>query len=139
MTDKAVKEQFILYARKMINNPLLKRKQIVIELIHPNQGSVSKAAIKEKLAVMFKAKDEAISVFGMHSKFGGGRSSGFACMYDDVDARKKCDTKSMLLRDKLRTTEGKKGRKQLKEMKGRMNKVRGTAKCKAANSKAKKR
>jgi small subunit ribosomal protein S24e len=137
MTDK--KEQFILYARKMINNPLLKRKQVVIELIHPDQGSVSKAAIKEKLATMFKAKDESISVFGLHSKFGGGRSSGFACIYDDVDARKKCDTKSMLLRDKLRVVEGKKGRKQLKEMKGRMNKVRGIAKAKAANASKKKR
>ena len=137
MADK--KEQFILYARKMINNPLLKRKQVVIELIHPNQGSVSKASIKEKLATMFKSKDESISVFGMHSKFGGGRSTGFACIYDDVDGRKKYDTKCMLLRDKLRTVEGKKGRKQLKEMKGRMNKVRGTAKAKAANAQKKKR
>merc|ERR1740130_679216 len=102
MTDKKEKEQFILYARKMINNPLLKRKQLVVELIHPDQGSVSKAAIKSKLEAMFKVKPEAISVFGLHSKFGGGRSSGFACIYDDVDARKKCDTKSMLLRDKLR-------------------------------------
>ena len=137
MADK--KEQFILYARKMINNPLLKRKQVVIELIHPNQGSVSKASIKEKLASMFKSKEESISVFGMHSKFGGGRSTGFACIYDDVDARKKFDTKCMLLRDKLRTVEGKKGRKQLKEMKGRMKKVRGTAKAKAATAGKKKK
>ena len=118
MTDK--KEQFILYARKMINNPLLKRKQVVVELIHPDQGSVSKASIKAKLASMFKAKEEAISVFGLHSKFGGGRSSGYACIYDDLDARKKCDTKSMLLRDKITSKEGKKGRKQLKEMKSQM-------------------
>ena len=137
MTDK--KEQFILYARKMINNPLLKRKQVVVELIHPDQGSVSKASIKAKLASMFKAKEEAISVFGLHSKFGGGRSSGYACIYDDLDARKKCDTKSMLLRDKITSKEGKKGRKQLKEMKGRMNKVRGTAKAKAAQSGKKKK
>ena len=138
MADK--KEQFILYARKMINNPLLKRKQLVVELIHPDQGSVSKVAIKAKLEAMFKVKPEAISVFGLHSKFGGGRSSGFACIYDDVDARKKCDTKSMLLRDKLREVPPKKaGRKMLKEMKGRMKKVRGIAKTKAANSSGKKR
>ena len=137
MADK--KEQFILYARKMINNPLLKRKQLVVELIHPDQGSVSKVAIKAKLEAMFKVKAEAISVFGLHSKFGGGRSSGFACIYDDVDARKKGDTKSMLLRDKLTTKESKKGRKMLKEMKGRMKKVRGIAKAKAANSSGKKR
>merc|ERR1711967_15422 len=110
----------------------MRRKQIVVELIHPDQGSVSKTTIKEKLSKMFDSKPEHIAVFGLHSKFGGGRSTGFACIYDDADARKKYDTKSMLLRDKLRTVT-KKGRKQLKEMKGRMKKVRGTAKAKAAN------
>merc|ERR1712086_348603 len=137
MADK--KEQFILYARKMINNPLLKRKQVVVELIHPNQGSVSKAAINAKLATLFKVKEEQISLFGLHSKFGGGRSSGFACIYDDLDARKKCDTKCMLLRDKHITKEGKKGRKQLKEIKGREKRLRGTAKASASKAGGKKK
>merc|ERR1711998_7125 len=137
MSEK--KENIICYARRLIKNPLMKRKQIVVELIHPDQGSVSKETIREKLAKMFDSKPELIAVFGLHSKFGGGRSSGFACIYDDADARKKYDTKSMLLRDKLRTVEGKKGRKQLKEMKGRMKKVRGTAKAKAANASKKKK
>ena len=88
---------------------------------------------------MFDSKSEHIAVFGLHSKFGGGRSTGFACIYDDADSRKKYDTKSMLLRDKLRSVAGKRGRKQLKEMKGRMNKVRGTAKSKAANASKKKK
>lgn len=132
-------DKFILYARKMINNPLLKRRQLQVELIHPDQGSVSKAAIKEKLAVMFKNKEECISVFGMKAKFGGGRSTGFALVYDSLDARKKCDQKTLLKRDKLLVQEGKKGRKQLKEMKGRMNKCRGTAKAKAANATGKKK
>ena len=133
------KSNFICYARRLIKNPLLKRKQIVVELIHPDQGSVSKTVIKEKLAKMFDSKPELIAVFGLHSKFGGGRSSGFACIYDDADARKKYDSKSLLLRDKLRSVQGKKGRKQLKEMKGRMKKVRGTAKAKAANAQKKKK
>merc|ERR1712078_377912 len=106
------------------------RKQIVVELIHPDQGSVSKVTIKEKLSKMFDSKPEHIAVFGLHSKFGGGRSSGFACIYDDADSRKKYDSKSLLLRDKLRST---------KEMKGRMKKVRGTAKAKAANAGKKKK
>ena len=142
MTDKAdakSSEKFILYARKMINNPLLKRRQLQVELIHPDQGSVSKAAIKAKLAVMFKNKEESIAVFGLKAKFGGGRSTGFALVYDSLDARKKCDMKTNLRRDKLLVIEGKKGRKQLKEMKGRMNKVRGTAKAKAANATGKKK
>merc|ERR1711937_757673 len=137
MSEK--KENIICYARRLIKNPLMKRKQIVVELIHPDQGSVSKVTIKEKLSKMFDSKPEHISLFGLHSKFGGGRSSGFACIYDDVDSRKKYDNKKMLLRDKLRDVSKKKGRKQLKEMKGRMKKVRGTAKAKAANAGKKKK
>ena len=137
MSEK--KENIICYARRLIKNPLLKRKQIVVELIHPDQGSVSKATIKEKLCKMFDSKSEHIAVFGLHSKFGGGRSTGFACIYDDADSRKKYDTKSMLLRDKLRSVAGKRGRKQLKEMKGRMKRCRGTAKTKAANATGKKK
>merc|ERR1712224_964010 len=75
MSEK--KENIICYARRLIKNPLLKRKQIVVELIHPDQGSVSKVTIREKLAKMFDSKPEHIAVFGLHSKFGGGRSSGF--------------------------------------------------------------
>jgi small subunit ribosomal protein S24e len=50
---------------------------------------------------MYKSKPENISVFGMHSKFGGGRSTGFVFVYDSIDARKKCDSKCSLKRDKL--------------------------------------
>ena len=133
-------EKFILYARKMINNPLLKRRQLQVELIHPDQGTVSKAAIKAKLSTMFKTKDECIAIFGLKAKFGGGRSTGFALIYDSLDSRKKCDQKSLLLRDKvIEKAADKKGRKQLKEMKGRMKKVRGTAKAKAADATKKKK
>ena len=133
--------QFVLHLQKFVSNPLLSRKQMLFEVIHPDSGSVSKAAIKEKLSGTFKTKDEQIAIFGMKSKFGGGRSSGYALVYDSVDARKANDTKCNLRRDKLFKDESKKkSRKQLKEMKGRMNKVRGTAKARAMNAgKAKKK
>jgi small subunit ribosomal protein S24e len=131
-------EKFILYCRKIMNNPLLKRKQLQIELIHPDQGSVSKTSIKTKIATMLKAKEEQISVYGVKAKFGGGRSTGFAFVYDSLDARKKFDQKTLLRRDKVIEVAARKGRKQVKEMKSRMKKVRGTAKAKAANATAKK-
>merc|ERR1712100_978399 len=93
--------EFVLYARKMINNPLLGRRQVHVELIHPDQGSVSKTAIKEKLAGMFKTPAEAIAVFGVKSKFGGGRSSCFGLIYSNVDTRKKFDSKKEQIRDKI--------------------------------------
>jgi small subunit ribosomal protein S24e len=70
-------------------------------MIHPDMANVSKAAIKTKLSTMLKAKDEAIAIFGLKTKFGGGRSTGFALVYDNVDLRKKYDTKKMLKRVRL--------------------------------------
>merc|ERR1712228_1099960 len=135
-------DKIVLYARKIINNPLLRRKQVQVEIIHPDQGGVSKADIKEKLAGMFKqrggAQPECISVFGLHTKFGGGRSTGFALIYDNADARAKYDQKCLLKRDGL-TEKPKVTRKMKKEMKGRMKKVRGTAKAKAAAASGKKK
>ena len=84
-------DKFIIYARKIVSNPLLKRKQVQVELIHPDQGNISKASIKAKLSNMFKTKEESIAIFGLKSSFGGGRSSGFALLYDSLEARKKCD------------------------------------------------
>ncbi len=68
----------------------------MIELIHPEHQNVSKTEIKAKLAQTLKAKEENISIFGLKSKFGGGRSTGFALIYDTLDARKKFDSKKML-------------------------------------------
>ena len=135
-------DTFVLYARKITNNPLLRRKQVQVEIIHPETGGVSKTEIKDKLATMFKergaADTERISVFGLHTKFGGGKSTGFALIYDSVEDRKKYDQKMLLKRDgmfeKPRYT-----RKMKKEMKGRMCKVRGTAKAKAATASKKKK
>jgi small subunit ribosomal protein S24e len=70
----------------------------VIELIHPEKSNVSKSDIKAKLAQTLKAKEENISIFGLKTKFGGGRSTGFALLYDSLDARKKYDSKKMLRR-----------------------------------------
>lgn len=61
-------------------------------------ANVSKKSIKAKLATLLKAKEEAISIFGLKTKFGGGRSTGFALIYDSADAKKKYDSKCNLRR-----------------------------------------
>ena len=61
-------------------------------------AGVKKATIKAELSKKFKAGEDRIAVFGLKPKFGGGRSSGFATIYDDMDARKKYDTKSNLVK-----------------------------------------
>lgn len=72
----------------------------MIELIHPESAGVKKSVIKTELAKKFKCQnqEDRIAVFGLKAKYGGGRSSGFATIYDDLDARKKYDTKPNLHR-----------------------------------------
>ena len=61
-------------------------------------ANVPKKSIKAKLAALLKAKEDAIALYGLKTKFGGGRSSGFALIYDSADVRKKYDSKCNLRR-----------------------------------------
>ena len=61
-------------------------------------STVPKGQIKAKLAQLLKSSVESIAVFGIKIKYGGGRSSGFALIYDSLDSRKKYDSKKMLKR-----------------------------------------
>ena len=70
----------------------------VVELIHPEMSGVKKADIKAQIGKKFKVSEDRVSVFGVKPKYGGGRSSGFVSIYDDMDARKKFDTKTQLFR-----------------------------------------
>merc|ERR1712224_625062 len=91
--------KFTIRAKKFISNPLLARKQCVLEVIHPSSGNVSKKSLREKLATAYKISDvNCVHVFGMKTAFGGGRSTGFALMYDNLAAAKKFEPKHRLKR-----------------------------------------
>jgi small subunit ribosomal protein S24e len=81
---------------------------------------------------MYKSNKDNIFVFGFKTAFGGGRSSGFALVYDTLDSAKKFEPKYRLVRHGLAETQ-KTSRKQRKERKNRAKKIRGTAKTKSAS------
>lgn len=79
---------------------------------------------------MYDVKDvNCIFVFGMRTQFGGGKSSGFGLIYDNVDFAKKTEPKYRLVRSEL-ATKVSKSRKQIKERKNRTKKLRGSKKNK---------
>ena len=61
-------------------------------------AGVKKATIRGEIAKKFKASEDRIAVFGLKPKFGGGKSSCFVQVFDDLDARNKYDTKTNLYR-----------------------------------------
>ncbi|CAF1939423.1 unnamed protein product, partial [Brassica napus] len=124
MAEKAV----TIRTRKFMTNRLLSRKQFVIDVLHPGRANVSKAELKEKLARMYEVKDpNAIFVFKFRTHFGGGKSSGFGLIYDNVESAKKFEPKYRLIRNGL-DTKIEKSRKQIKERKNRAKKIRGVKK-----------
>lgn len=78
---------------------------------------------------MYKTTPDLVFCFGFQTQFGGGKTTGFALIYDTLDHAKKFEPKHRLVRNGLITRQ-KTARKQRKERKNRMKKVRGTAKAK---------
>lgn len=123
--------------RKFIRNALLCRRQFIIDVIHPGRANVSKADLQTKLGEMYKVSDTStIIVFGFKTVFGGGKSSGFALIYDSVEDAKRFEPKYRLARNGLGPArEG--SRKQIKEKKNRGKKIFGVGR-RIAKHKAKK-
>jgi small subunit ribosomal protein S24e len=121
-----------------MRNPLLSRRQFIVDVLHPNRPNVSKEELKKKLALMYKVGDpQTVFLFGFRTDFGGGRSTGFGLIYDSLILAKKYEPKYRLVRQGLSTHE-RLGRKQRKERKNRAKKVRGVKKAKAGAAPGKK-
>merc|ERR1712150_118093 len=123
-----------LRTRKFMTNRLLARRQMVVDILHPNRASVPKTEIREKLAKMYKCTADRIFAFGFRTNFGGGKTSGFALIYDSMDQAKKFEPKFRLRRQGVMEAAAKTSRKQKKGRKNRMKKVRGAKKAKVGTA-----
>ena len=123
--------------RKFIRNALLKRRQFVIDVVHPGRANVPKSELQEKVMEMYKVSQASlIQLFGFRTAYGGGKSTGFALIYDNEEAERKYEPKYRLARVGL--VKGREGsRKQIKEKKNRDKKVWGVGR-RIARHKAKK-
>ncbi|KAK4121182.1 hypothetical protein N657DRAFT_578151 [Parathielavia appendiculata] len=127
-----------LRTRKFIRNPLLGRKQMVVDILHPNRANISKDELRDKLAGMYKAQKDQVSVFGLRTQFGGGKTTGFALIYDSPEAMKKFEPHYRLVRVGLATKIERASRQQRKQRKNRQKTLRGTAKVKGPKPKKEK-
>jgi small subunit ribosomal protein S24e len=55
----------------------------MLEVAHPDQANVSKKALRESIAKKMKTDEKNVVVYGMKTHFGGGRSTGFALIYEN--------------------------------------------------------
>jgi len=130
--------QVTLRTRKFIRNPLLGRKQMVVDVLHPSRANVSKDELREKLGELYKTSKDQVSVFGFRTQYGGGKSTGFALLYDSAEAMKKFEPHYRLVRYGQANKIEKASRQQRKQRKNRAKTLRGTAKTKGVKAKKEK-
>eukprot|EP00550_Attheya_septentrionalis_P005953 CAMPEP_0198291404 /NCGR_PEP_ID=MMETSP1449-20131203/8939_1 /TAXON_ID=420275 /ORGANISM="Attheya septentrionalis, Strain CCMP2084" /LENGTH=136 /DNA_ID=CAMNT_0043990033 /DNA_START=72 /DNA_END=482 /DNA_ORIENTATION=- len=115
----------VVKTRKFKRNPLLARRQMIVDIIHPGRANVPKSELQEVVGGMFKADAKLTVLFGFRTKFGGGKSTGFCVIYDSEEALRKFEPKHRQIRsgfiEKKETS-----RKAMKEAKNKGKKVRGT-------------
>lgn len=75
---------------------------MVVEVLHPARPNVSKEELSEKLAGMYKTEKARVVPFGFRTQFGGGKSTGFALVYDDEAAQRKFEPRYRLVRVRQR-------------------------------------
>lgn len=103
---------------------------MVVDVLHPNRPNVSKDDLRTKLSELYKTPKDAVSVFGFRTQYGGGKSTGFALIYDSQEALRKFEPHYRLVRYGLASKIEKASRQQRKQRKNRAKEFRGTAKTK---------
>jgi ribosomal protein S24E len=73
------------------------------DILHPNRANISKEELRDKLAGLYKAQKDQVNVFGLRTQFGGGKTTGFALVYDSPEAMKKFEPHFRLVRVGLAT------------------------------------
>mmetsp|Transcript_5223 Transcript_5223/g.13284 ORF Transcript_5223/g.13284 Transcript_5223/m.13284 type:complete len:132 (+) Transcript_5223:67-462(+) len=128
-------KDFHIETKKFKNNLLLKRKQFIIDVSHPEDANISKKELQKKLANVYKIPDPStIFLFGFKTHFGGLKSTGLGFIYESLKAARQIEPRYRLMRNGLiEITKG--SSKQRKERKNRSKKVRGVEKKKIKSGK----
>merc|ERR1711907_776086 len=135
LSTMSTKGTVTIRPRKFITNRLLDRRQMVLDVHHPGLATPDKEMLKNMLAEYLskakghKAQSEATVIFGVKTCFGGGKSSCFALVYDNVAALMKHEPKHRQIQNGHKEAPATVvGRKQRKEKKNKEKKFRGTRK-----------
>merc|ERR1712080_498871 len=88
--------------RKYMRNPLLQRRQMIIDIKHHNLPPISKSELQKKIAFEQNVNEtNCVSLFGFRTHFGGSKTTGFCLIYDSESALLKFEPKYRLRRKGL--------------------------------------
>eukprot|EP00457_Paulinella_chromatophora_P015175 gb/GEZN01015743.1/.p1 GENE.gb/GEZN01015743.1/~~gb/GEZN01015743.1/.p1 ORF type:complete len:143 (+),score=39.73 gb/GEZN01015743.1/:53-481(+) len=118
-----------LRTRRFMKNTLLNRRQMVLDVLHPNSGPPKLSDVGARLAAQYKVQDvKQVVIFGLKTDFGGGKSTGFGLIYDSLQDVLDTEPKYRLLRQGLMEKKDRHGAKLRKEIKNKKKKYFGKIK-----------
>lgn len=124
---------FKISTQKFKDNLLLERKQFSITINHPGFSSVSKKELQKEIANVYNIKDfSTIFLFGFKTRFGGGMSTGFGFIYNNIKAARQFEPRYRLVRNGLLEI-NRVSSKQRKEQKNKLKKIRSKKNKKTDN------
>jgi len=111
-------------------NPLLKRKELSLDVDHEREGSPSRVALRDAVATRYNAKAENVFVMQIQTPTGSQHSSCEVQVYDDPEAARQVVPKHIQIRN-LPSEERKKMREATKkaEEKPKAEKPKAAAKA----------
>mmetsp|Transcript_12173 Transcript_12173/g.18132 ORF Transcript_12173/g.18132 Transcript_12173/m.18132 type:complete len:130 (+) Transcript_12173:31-420(+) len=122
-------KQATLRTKNLKTNKLFQRKQFKIDITHNGRATLTKAEAKERLQKMYKVNNpDLIFLYEFATGFGGGKTTGFGLIYDNLEACRLYEPKYRLVRQGL-ATKADSSRKQIKERKNKSKRVRGKARA----------
>jgi ribosomal protein S24E len=80
-------------------NPLLKRKELAVEVEHENAGSPSRMSLREAVAAKYSTKLDNVFVFGIETRTGSQSAICEIQVYDDAETAKKIVPKHIQIRN----------------------------------------
>ena len=80
-------------------NPLLKRTEVHVTVAHDGESTPGRNAVAEEIAKMTKSKRNCVVIDRIESVYGRGKSTGYAKVYDNMEAALEYDRDHLLKRN----------------------------------------
>nr|CAG8440630.1 4994_t:CDS:2 [Entrophospora candida] len=94
---KNIKDNSIAFrVRTFKENITAHRKQLVIDVLHPNKSRLSNSEIQNQICKMFGVDKDVVFVFAMRTTYDGNRSNGFALIYNNAEFAKQYEPRHRL-------------------------------------------
>ena len=120
-----MQQEVLISVRKFLKNPLLERKQFVVDIYHPGLD-ISKKKVRSLVAKKMRVQENTIMLYKFKTKYGGGRTQGVCLIYDSQESMKKYEPYHRMLTWSYVEQRKKEIRKTKKVNKKKKRKQRGT-------------